>query len=54
MLRGIVTLLFILLLVPLNAGCSGEGGKKADPAKAEKGDSNLGADKPLPPPPPLK
>jgi hypothetical protein len=55
MLRGIVTLLLILLLIPLSAGCGGgEKSNSADPSKKGKEGSNLSVGDPLPPPPPLK
>jgi hypothetical protein len=55
MLRGIVTTLLILVLVPLNAGCGGGGdAKKDDSANPAKTEGKLNVSQPLPPPPPLK
>jgi hypothetical protein len=55
MLRGIVTLLLILFLIPLGAGCGGdEKPKSADPSKKGKEGSTLSVGDPLPPPAPLK
>ena len=55
MLRGIVTTLLILVLVPLNAGCGGGGDtKKGDSANPAKMEGKLNVPQPLPPPPPLK
>ena len=55
MLRGIVTTLLILIVIPLNAGCGGGvDTNKADPSNPAKTERKLNMSKPLPPPPPLK
>jgi hypothetical protein len=55
MLRGIVTILLILVFVPLNAGCGGGvDTKKEDSSNPAKTERKLNMTKPLPPPPPLK
>jgi hypothetical protein len=55
MRRGIVTLLLILLLIPLGAGCGGDDkSKSANPSRKGKESGNLTVGDPLPPPPPLK
>jgi hypothetical protein len=55
MLRGLVTTLLILVFVPLNAGCGGDGDtKKPDLSNPAKTERKLNMTKPLPPPPPLR